>query len=145
MADEKTVEVDETDLKAIRRDIKKLQEDLDKGRHRTSAPAPNNVSQETPVSTLPIPKTPTSTFTSTSKLKPSLPVPEVEVPEPVTTNLVTTSQEPWDGYEKMTQGEILKKLKEDNPDEITRNQVLEHERANKKRTQIIETLVNWNS
>lgn len=52
-------------------------------------------------------------------------------------------KEPFEGYDKATVGDILKRAK-DMTDE-QRRQILRYERTHQKRPTLIEALVNWNS
>lgn len=50
---------------------------------------------------------------------------------------------PWDGFDNHTTEEIVARLQ--GSDKATRDKVLAYERANKKREDLIQILVNWNS
>lgn len=54
-----------------------------------------------------------------------------------------TDKEPWEGYSKMTVGEVLKKAKDVTPEQ--RKAAIAYERSHSKRETVIQPLVNWNN
>jgi hypothetical protein len=117
---------------------------------------PHNVKMQEKVSTLELPGSPDNREVPTGdpqqpelRAKDTTPLPSAVTgtPSDLASPLYTLNpaEEPWKGYDQMTVGDILKKLKSDKPKKKDIDRVLAYERAHQQRTTLVEALVNWNS
>lgn len=121
-------------------------------------PLPYNVRQSMKLSTIEVPKgsdvlelsTPASALPE-MKHKDTIPPPQVPTaaggpptnPMLSDQGVVDLTAEPYEGYNKETVGDILKRAK--NMTKGQRGHVLAYERSHQNRVTLVEALVNWNS
>lgn len=110
---------------------------------------PYNVRMQNRISTSPVPKAVATEFTQQASVVPkgkdSIKPPKTPTDSQIASVAVAEMEkQPVKGYDAMTIGEVLKKVKEIKTKE-ERDAMLDYERRHLNREQVVQALVNWNS